>query len=629
MENRLILPGFFNLNSAEKKIIAFFLLMFFFSVTFNNYIHAQVTGRNVTFVSYPSGNFKQVSAGNWQEHNPSNTVFNFKETQRDDWSVYLLDASRNISIQLDLFKKEIYIYWERPNRAKLYNIVASRNDAQVVSNPTPPAPNSSGPADYSKCASENGTYTFNNMVDVAYGADGHFAYKTGVTGTISFNNSYFGDPNPGVPKFGYYKTAANSTQTSNASNNTPTTGRGNLTDMLSNVAPYFSKTDEIALLKWMSSVTADAKVEYCWKQSHPRYTEGLTSCPSGSEKNGELCYPICRDGYYGNGPVCQQNCPSGFRDDNLTTCWKPSAYVRPAGTIPHVSCPSSHPNKQGVGAAAWCDNGPRADFWNLSTCSATISCDGDKDLIGGLCITRCRDGYEGDGTSLGCGSKCPPGMTNTGILSCAKGNYGRGAGSPMKCRDGLIHNGAGLCFEPCPPGYTASSNADPVCWSPCPSNQPIACGAGCASSQTKCAEETWNMIEAVGEMAMNIVTLGETSEFTVAKNSLKTAVKAGDKIAAKAAAKQMVKELATGWENITAKIVAKKLKERFKEDAIKWIAKEYATMLLKEQKQEGFSTDDLWDLAGLDPTGIAEVVHAFYKPVCSRDNPFPNVTALH
>ena len=63
------------------------------------------------------------------------------------------------------------------------------------------------PAGYTWCANENGSYTFNQTVDVAYGANGAYAYKSGVSGTITFNNSTFGDPAWGIVKAGYYKNA--------------------------------------------------------------------------------------------------------------------------------------------------------------------------------------------------------------------------------------------------------------------------------------------------------------------------------------------------------------------------------------------------------------------------------------
>jgi len=63
------------------------------------------------------------------------------------------------------------------------------------------------PAGYTWCANENDSYTFGQAMDVAYGANGAYVYKTGVSGTIAFNNATFGDPIPGVVKAGYYKNA--------------------------------------------------------------------------------------------------------------------------------------------------------------------------------------------------------------------------------------------------------------------------------------------------------------------------------------------------------------------------------------------------------------------------------------
>jgi len=43
------------------------------------------------------------------------------------------------------------------------------------------------------------------VVNVAYGKNGTYAYQTGVTGSVIFNNSRFGDPLVGVIKAGYYR----------------------------------------------------------------------------------------------------------------------------------------------------------------------------------------------------------------------------------------------------------------------------------------------------------------------------------------------------------------------------------------------------------------------------------------
>ncbi|MCP3668146.1 MAG: sialate O-acetylesterase, partial [Gammaproteobacteria bacterium] len=70
-----------------------------------------------------------------------------------------------------------------------------------------------GPEGYTLCAKEPESYTFTQMVDVAYGAKGRFYYKYGVTGKITFNNATFGNPIPGVSKAGYYKAVTGSSFT--------------------------------------------------------------------------------------------------------------------------------------------------------------------------------------------------------------------------------------------------------------------------------------------------------------------------------------------------------------------------------------------------------------------------------
>ncbi|MES2438427.1 MAG: hypothetical protein V4584_05155 [Verrucomicrobiota bacterium] len=53
---------------------------------------------------------------------------------------------------------------------------------------------------------EGNSYNFGTeVVDVAYGKNGSYAYKTNVTGTVTFNNATFGDPLVGTEKIGYLK----------------------------------------------------------------------------------------------------------------------------------------------------------------------------------------------------------------------------------------------------------------------------------------------------------------------------------------------------------------------------------------------------------------------------------------
>jgi len=74
-----------------------------------------------------------------------------------------------------------------------------------------PIPLTTGPATglpqgYIKIADENQSYNFGTaLVDVAYGATGSYYFKTGVTGSITFNNATFNDPLVGTQKSGYFR----------------------------------------------------------------------------------------------------------------------------------------------------------------------------------------------------------------------------------------------------------------------------------------------------------------------------------------------------------------------------------------------------------------------------------------
>ncbi|PSB55186.1 mannan-binding lectin [Chamaesiphon polymorphus] len=85
-----------------------------------------VNGHNVKAVSHPQGSFMALGNGNWKEVNDrGNTIFRFTETGRDDWSVYLFDKSRNVTIQLDLHRKTV-VYRDNTQQFDLYTITASK-----------------------------------------------------------------------------------------------------------------------------------------------------------------------------------------------------------------------------------------------------------------------------------------------------------------------------------------------------------------------------------------------------------------------------------------------------------------------------------------------------------------------
>ena len=87
-----------------------------------------VNGRNVKRVVYEwadkkLGYFENKGSKKWVEGSlKGKERFLFEEIQRDDWSVYLYDASRQVSIQLDLHRKEIFYSDPKTTKRVQYNI---------------------------------------------------------------------------------------------------------------------------------------------------------------------------------------------------------------------------------------------------------------------------------------------------------------------------------------------------------------------------------------------------------------------------------------------------------------------------------------------------------------------------
>jgi hypothetical protein len=63
----------------------------------------------------------------------------------------------------------------------------------------------SGPAGFSYVVGEGGTVNFSGVYDIAFGANGKFAYEYAVVGSVSCSNSTFGDPDKGVRKACFVK----------------------------------------------------------------------------------------------------------------------------------------------------------------------------------------------------------------------------------------------------------------------------------------------------------------------------------------------------------------------------------------------------------------------------------------
>lgn len=87
----------------------------------------QTTGRNVTAVTVDAGpgvQYVKQGPDRWVELDArGRPTFYFRERARDDWSVYLVDASRGIEIQIDLHRRKVTIAERGGPRRDLYNII--------------------------------------------------------------------------------------------------------------------------------------------------------------------------------------------------------------------------------------------------------------------------------------------------------------------------------------------------------------------------------------------------------------------------------------------------------------------------------------------------------------------------
>jgi len=86
----------------------------------------EINGFAASRIRHSAGAFYNVGPGKWIEDNGTKS-FAFNEVGRDEWSVYLNDPNRRVSIQLDLFRKEI-IYSDSKQKFVLYHITNTRPD---------------------------------------------------------------------------------------------------------------------------------------------------------------------------------------------------------------------------------------------------------------------------------------------------------------------------------------------------------------------------------------------------------------------------------------------------------------------------------------------------------------------
>jgi len=165
-----------------------------------------------------------------------------------------------------------------------------------------------------------------------------------------------------------------------------------------------------------------------------------------------------------------------------------------------------------------------------------------------------------------------------------------------------MEKNAGLCYSSCSPGYTG---VGPVCWGAAP-NGWVECGMGAAKDKKTCAETIINQVASVGNMVVNLVTLGSSSAAEGAEsagklaqlipkfNEIKAFYNSNKAVIDTAKAGMKIK---TGVESMENAINAGKSPDVTVEDITR-IAAEIASVI--------------------DPTGIAGVVAAYTYPKCSK-----------
>jgi hypothetical protein len=186
----------------------------------------------------------------------------------------------------------------------------------------------------------------------------------------------------------------------------------------------------------------------------------LSTCDPSQEKNGLLCYPKCKTGMKGVGPVCWANlqdvgvgtpvqlesCPAGWVNDGLT-CREP---LRWDGCCSRGLFNECYGCAKGGNVVGRLNNGG--------------TCPSDREKIDGLCYKRCPAGMSH-----------VPGMPYLCRTTGVPVSEGRGAGFPMKCARGETEI-SGLCYNTCPSGSVMQSLG--LCSQSCPAGS-TDFGVGC------------------------------------------------------------------------------------------------------------------------------------------------------
>jgi len=90
--------------------------------------HADANGHTANFVRFAEGTFERTHGGAWLKFGNGSTEprYTWRETQRDAWSVYLRDDSRQMNLQIDMHRNWIRLAWPDHVMADRDRITASQ-----------------------------------------------------------------------------------------------------------------------------------------------------------------------------------------------------------------------------------------------------------------------------------------------------------------------------------------------------------------------------------------------------------------------------------------------------------------------------------------------------------------------
>lgn len=123
------------------------------------------------------------------------------------WNNYSIGAMQ-CAMRLDIVQVKSATN-KTPTALRFSYIGPGTTGRQTYVEPLETGINSALPPGYTKVCDENQTFNFgSSVVDIAYGINGKFFFQTGITGSVTFNNARFGDPNVGIFKAGYSRPSA-------------------------------------------------------------------------------------------------------------------------------------------------------------------------------------------------------------------------------------------------------------------------------------------------------------------------------------------------------------------------------------------------------------------------------------